>query len=122
MNGQLLNFFKEAWNRLSSKSPKFFFIMKVIGASLALAGKIPWALERYTNVNPSDQFVNLCSDIGTFFAGVFATSFLPSSSHAVALTPEGHVIKKTDAEKLPFTTVSEAKKAEKESVPVVENL
>lgn len=122
MNGQLLNFFKEAWNRLGKKAPMFFSVMKVIGASLALAGKIPWALDRYTNIEPSEQFINLCSDIGYFFAGVFATSFLPSQSTAVAVTQNGEVIKKTDTEALPFTATSEAKVSDKQELPTIENI
>jgi len=122
MNGQLLNFFKEAWNRIGSKSPKFFFVMKIIGASLALAGKLPWALDRYTNVEPSQQFINLCSDVGTFFMGVFATSFLPSQSRAIAVTEEGDVMKKTDTEQLPFTATSEAKVSDKQDLPTIDNI
>lgn len=122
MDSQLMNFFREAWNRIGSTSPKFFFVMKIIGASLALAGKIPWALERYTTVEPSQQFINLCSDIGTFFMGVFATSFLPSQSKAVAVTERGEVIKQTNTEALPFTAVAEAKKSDKQDLPTIDNI
>lgn len=117
MNQQFVYFFREAWNRLGSKSPKFFFITKIIGASLALAGKIPWALDRYTNIEPSQQFVTLCSDIGLFFAGVFGASFLPTQSAAVAQTESGEAIKVTDEKKFPFTATDESKKMDEAKPP-----
>jgi len=122
IDNQFLNFFKEIWFRIGSKSPKFFFVTKVIGLALALAGKLPWALERYTSVHPSEQFVNLCSDIGWIFTGVFATSLLPTQSKAVAVTEEGEVIKKTNTETLPFTAKEESKVSDKQDLPVIENI
>ena len=117
MDSQMINFFREAWNRLGSKSPKFFFITKIIGASLAAAGKIPWLLNRYTNVEPSEQFINLCSDIGLFFAGVFGASFLPTSSKALAQTESGEAIKVTNEKKFPFTASAEGVEMDKEKPP-----
>lgn len=117
MNSQLFNFFREAWNRLGSKSPKFFFITKIIGASLALAGKLPWALDRYTNIEPSQQFITLCSDIGLFFAGVFGASFLPTASLPIAQTQSGEAINVTNEKRFPFTASSESKEMDKEQPP-----
>lgn len=117
MDSQLVNFFKEALNRLGSKSPKFFFITRMIGISLAAAGKLPWALDRYTNIEPTEQFINVCSDIGLFFAGVFGASFLPTKSAAVAQTESGEAIKVTDENKFPFTASAESKEMEKTKPP-----
>ena len=122
IDNQFLNFFKEAWYRIGSKSPKFFFITKTIGLILALAGKLPWALERYTNVQPSEHFVHLCSDIGWVFTGVFATSLLPTQSKAVAVTENGDVVKKTDTATLPFTATAEAKVSVKQDLPTIDNI
>ena len=122
IDNQFLNFFKEAWYRIGSKSPKFFFVTKVIGLALALAGKLPWALNRYTNIEPSQQFINLCSDVGWVFTGVFATSLLPTQSKAVAVTESGDVVKKTDTEALPFTATSEAKVSDKQDLPTIDNI
>lgn len=117
-----MNFFREAWNRLGTKSPKFFFVTRIIGFSLAAAGKLPWALNRYTNIEPSQQFINLCGDIGLVFAGMFATSFLPTQSKAVAITYDGDVVKKTNTEALPFTASAEANVSDKQDLPTINNL
>lgn len=119
---QAVNFLREAWNRIGSKSPKFFYVTKIIGATLALAGKLPWALERYTSLEPSQEFVNLCSDVGTFFMGVFFTSFLPSQSTPVAVTQDGEAVQKTDTSKMPFTAKVEEKKMENMDIPTIDNL
>lgn len=122
MDSQLMNFFREAWNRIGSKSPKFFFVTRMIGLCLAAAGKLPWLLDRYTNVDPSQELINLCSDIGWFFTGVFGASFLPTQSTAVAVTQNGAVVKQTNTETLPFTANAEAKKSDAQDLPVIDNI
>lgn len=122
MNSQFTNFFRESWNRLGAKSPKFFFVTRIIGFSLAAAGKLPWALNRYTNIEPSQQFINLCGDIALVFAGFAGASFFPTQSKAVAVTESGDVMKKTNTESLPFTASAEAKTSDKQDLPTIDNI
>lgn len=117
MNTQLINFFREALFRLGTKSPKFFFILQIFGASLTFAGYIPSMLLRWFNVDVPDHVIVMCEDISKYAAGFFIASTFPAISKTVGQTEEGHAIVLTDKSKMPFTSASEKKEIKKDMPP-----
>ena len=112
-------FFKELLNRLRTKSPRFFFILQLFGASLTFASYIPTMLERWTTLIVSQQFINFCEDIAKYAAGFTLAALLPAESKPMAMTKEGDVLKKLDSETYPFTAKNELKQASKGEVAVI---
>lgn len=121
MNTQVINFFREAINRLRTRSPKFFYILQLFAASLTAAGKLPGILERWTTLIVSPQFVNFCDDVSKYAIGFLAATLLSAESKPTAITEGGDVLKKLDDSKYPFTATSEKKKAERHEAPVVKD-
>jgi len=121
MNPQVLNFFREALNRLRTRSPRFFYILQLLGGSMTLAGKLPTLLDRWTTMHISPEFVNVCNDIAKFSLGFLMATFLSAETKPTAVTQEGDVLKKLDETKYPFTATSEKKKAARHETPVVED-
>jgi hypothetical protein len=123
MNSPALNFFIELWNRIRSKSPKFFMILQGVSLSLTFLGKVPTALESWFNVEVADSFVRMCNDISSHAIVFFAAASLPNSNPAVAKTENGTILKTTDEERMPFTAASEAKREEnkKEDLPIIQS-
>lgn len=121
MDIQILNFFKEALQRLKTKSPKFFFVLQMIGIGMLLLGKLPWALERWTTLIVSQQFLNFCHDVSMISAGFVGAIFFTAKAPPVALTEEGEVLNKVEAQKFAFSALSEKKEADKLAgqVPIV---
>lgn len=121
MNSPALNFFIELWNRLRSKSPKFFMVLQVFSASLTFLGFVPYALENWFNVEMASNFVKMCKDISSHAIVFFAAVSLPGQSTPVAKTENGTILKTTDEKTMPFTAAQEVKKEEKkmEELPVV---
>ena len=121
INSQLLNFFREAITRIQTKSPKFFFVLQLFGASLTLAGYIPSMLQRWFNVEVPGHLITLCEDIAKYATGFFGASLFAAQAKPVAQTEEGEMLKKVDAEKFPFTALVEKKIEIKSAtdVPVV---
>lgn len=117
MNLQVINFFKEALFRLGTKSPKFFFVLQIFGASLTLAGYIPSMLLRWFNVDVPDHLITMCEDISKYAAGFFLASTFPAISKTVGQTDEGHAIVLTDEKKMPFTSASQMKDIKKDAPP-----
>ncbi len=111
-----IKFFIEFFNRLGRKSPKFFRILQLIGASLTFAGYIPSMLQRWFGLEVPGPTITMCEDIAKYASGFFAASLLPATSQVVAQTDEGSAVKVTDEKKFPFTANAEKKKID-ESVP-----
>lgn len=110
-------FLVELINRIKAKSPKFFFVLSVITASLTGLGWVPTMLRDWFNFEMPPNLVVMCQDIAKYATGFFAASMLPVKSPPVAQTPAGAPVIVTDEKKLPFTTKSEEKKIEKAVPP-----
>lgn len=117
MSSQALNFFKELFNRLQTKSPKFFFVLQIFGGSLTFAGYIPSMLQQWFNVEVPGHIITMCEDIGKYAAGFFASSMLAVKTPVVAQTVDGDEVKVTDEKRMPFTSVSEKKEVETAEPP-----
>jgi hypothetical protein len=116
-SSQVAMFFVELFNRLKSKSPKFFLVLQVIFASLTFAGYVPVMLERYANISVSQNLINLCEDIAKYTTGFLIAVLLPSKPTPVAQTEEGKAIIVTDEKKLPFTAKDEKKSVDETKPP-----
>lgn len=117
MSSPLLDFFREFFNRLSERSPKFFRILQLIFACLAVANYIPSMLQRWFNVEVPGHFITLCEDIAKYCTGFFAASFLPVQQKPVAQTEEGKAIIVSDEKKLPFTAKAQEQVVEDQEPP-----
>lgn len=120
-NTMIPTFFREVLNRLRTKSPKFFYILQLFGASLTFASYVPTMLERWTTLIVSQHFINFCEDIAKYAAGFTIAALLPAESKPTAMTKDGDVLKKLDSALYPFTAKTEQKQAEKGEVPVVQD-
>src|ERR1700749_3516368 len=111
MTNPLIAFLQEILTRLISKSPKFFRVWQYITGAVTAVTGLPGALSllHITLPHPFDTFANntvaICGALAYFFAK------LPVENTALKLTADGAVIKKTDADKMPFTAQSESKAA-----------
>lgn len=125
MNSPALNFFIELWNRLKSKSPKFFMVLQIFSASLTFLGFVPYALENWFNVEMAHNFVRMCKDISSHAITFFVAVSLPTSNPPVAKTESGAILKTTDEARMPFTAANELKQetvkeeTKKESLPTI---
>lgn len=118
INSQLVNFLTEAWNRLRTKSPKFFFILQLLGASLTLAGYIPSMLQQWFNVIVPGHIITMCEDISKYAAGFFGASMLSAKAKIVGKTDEGNAIVVTNEKNLPFSAKVEQKEIDKTKPPI----
>lgn len=117
-NSQLLNFLKESWYRLQTKSPKFFFVLQLFGASLTLAGYIPSILQQWFNVTVPGHIITMCEDIAKYATGFFGAAMFSAKAKIVAKTDEGHAIVVTNENKLPFSAKVEQKEIDKKVPPL----
>lgn len=113
----ILDFFKEMVNRIGTKSPMFFKVLQVLGASLTFAGYVPSMLQQWFGVDVSGNVINVCETISKYATGFFASSMLAVKSQTVGVTTEGSVVKVTDEKKMPFSAAAEQKEAAKEIPP-----
>lgn len=113
----ILDFFKEMVNRIGAKSPTFFKVLQVVGASLTFAGYLPSMLQQWFDVEVSGNMITLCEKIGNVSAGFFASSMLAAKSSTVGQTELGNIVKVTDEKKMPFTAAAEQRQAAKETPP-----
>lgn len=117
----MINYLKELVHRIRTRSPKFFFILSVIGGSLTLLGYLPAALDRWTNLDVSQNFINFCEDVSSRAQGFLFATLFAAESKPTAMTPEGNVLKKLDEAKYPFTAEVERKRVEAAEIPVVQD-
>lgn len=120
MNPNIMSFFKELIQRISTRSPVFFKILQFFAAGLTFAGYIPSMLQRWLNIEVPGHIITLCEDVAHYATGFFAASSLTAASPAVALKENGEILKQTDEKRLPFTKQCEEKAKEKlTDVPLV---
>lgn len=113
-DNQLINWIVEMFKRLSSKSPKFFKVWKIITGIPVLIIALPNALQ-LLNIHLPQVFDKHVQDIvGWAASAMFFMSFLPSQSAVIAIDQNGTPVKQTNPEKLPFTAQQETKAALKE--------
>lgn len=117
----ITKFFRESFNRLKTRSPRFFFILTMIGAALTLAGYIPAAIDRWTTISVSQQFINFCEDVGNWSKGFMLATLFAAESKPTGVTQDGSVIKKLDQDRYPFTSAVENKKAIDAETPVIKD-
>lgn len=113
MNNLFLTWLQENFKRLTSKSPLFFVWWQRISFALVLITAIPEFLQMF-DVNLPEPFNTQLSKIVLACSiGILWMARLSSQSTPVAVTHSGDVLKKTNEEKLPFTSQVEQKAAEK---------
>lgn len=105
----ILDFFKEMVNRIGSKSPMFFKVLQVLGASLTFAGYVPSMLQQWFGIEVSGGVIHICEKVAAVSAGFFASSMLAAKPAIVGQTVSGLEVKVTNENKMPFTAKSEAK-------------
>lgn len=71
------SFFIELLNRLKAKSPRFFLVLSIFGASLTGLGWLPTMLHDWFNVDLPHNLVTMCRDIAKYATGFFAATVLP---------------------------------------------
>lgn len=113
----ILDFFREMGNRIGSKSPMFFKVLQVFGASLTFAGYLPSMLQQWFNVEVTGNVINVCETVAKYATGFFASSMLAVKSPTVGKTEQGNIIKVTNEATMPFTAKAEQKAAAKEIPP-----
>ena len=116
----LLAFLQEFFQRLSTKSPKFFRVIQLITAITTIITGLPEFLKMFNIALPQalSALENKTIAIATMTA--FLISKLTTQSTPVAQTESGQVLKTTNEEKLPFTAASELKMGEnKPALPTV---
>lgn len=126
MNNQnmFLDWVREAWNRLSQKSPKFFKVWQILWGGLLFLSGIPYTLAQFNITLPppidflSSKFVAAMS-FGAWLMSQFAIKTTP-----VAQTTEGSAVTILDKDKLPYTSKTESKEVQEQvpQPPVVSNL
>jgi hypothetical protein len=121
MSSQFVNYFKEMLHRLRTRSPKFFLVLSIFGVCLAALGYVPAAIDRWTNIIVSQNFINFCEDVSNWAKGFILATLFASETKPTAMTPEGDVLKKLDEAKYPFTAEVEKKRAEAEATPTVKD-
>lgn len=111
MGSIIISFFVELFQRIKTKSPTFFRVLQLLGASLTFAGYIPSMLQRWFNVEVPGHVISMCEDVAKYAAGFFAAALFPVAAQPIAVNGDGEVLKKTDEKKLPFTAKKEEKAA-----------
>ncbi len=114
----MIDFFTEAFNRLKSKSPKFFSILQWVGLAVIILGHSPWIIGRYEpGWHLSQGFINLCNDIANRGEGFLLAALFAVRTKPVAQTEAGEAVKVTDEKKMPLTAKDEVKTIEKTMPP-----
>lgn len=107
MNPIIAAYFKEAIQRLGTRSPMFFRMLQFFMASLTFAGMIPTVLCDYFGIELQANFVKLCRDIAKVSLGMFLGGFFTVESKPVAIQENGTFLNQTDEKKLPYTKICE---------------
>src|ERR1035438_7118152 len=106
MNGIVIKFLQEAFQRLFTKSPLFFKICSIISGTLLLITGLPDFIA-LLNINgfhiPNLWNVEVTKAVKYASSGLLFMSLLTSQSTPIGKTVGGNIIKVTDTSKLPFT-------------------
>lgn len=119
-NNPFLLWLQEMVLRFSAKSPKFFVILQwLAGATAAVAGLpslINGFIQMFQLQLPPAFSVLENKTVAVAAAVSWIIAKLPVKSPAITVTTDGALIKKTDANTIPFTAGSEKKAALKEGL------
>lgn len=119
-NDQLINFLVETFQRLLTKSPKYFVILQWLSFTAMVITGLPELLQGWGIVLP--QFLTfLSSPTVVWIAGaILFVSKLTTQSKASGVLADGSIVKTTNEKALPFTAVAENKAAEVANIKEVE--
>lgn len=118
-NTILVDFIVELFNRLSTKSPKFFKIITVISTILGLISGLPYLVE-YFGIHLSPTLMAYENKAVAFSAmTAIIMSNLSSQRTQVAVTQDGTVLTAINSKSMPFTAKNEAKQASIKELEVV---
>lgn len=115
-NNLFINWLAENLKRLFTKSPKFFLVWTWVSGLLVAITGIPEALDFFGVILPPALEVLANKAVAMASGGAFFMSLLTTQSTPVALTNDGEMLKKTDENKLPFTSRCEKKQVIKSNV------
>jgi hypothetical protein len=105
-------FFIELINRLRTKSPRFFALLQMFGASLTLAGYLPSILQRWFNAEVPGHVITLCEDVAQYATGFFLATLM-AKKDTIATAPDGTIVTVTDEKKFPLSAKAEKKEVDK---------
>lgn len=123
-NNLFIQFIIELFQRVATKSPKFFQIWQWISGLLAAITGLPEVI-KYVSAKAGIDLPAVFTTfenkyIGLVSTGAFIMAFLTTASKPAVVTTTG-VLKQTDEKVLPFTATQELKSAVKAGTPVVDN-
>ena len=105
----MIMFLVEIINRIGTKTPKVFIVIRYIGVIVAAVTGIP-ALLSYLNVNLIPTAVNFENHAVTAASTMMVfMSLLPTKPTPIAIDSNGVVLSSMDDSKLPFTAANVAK-------------
>lgn len=107
-------FIQETFLRLFAKSPTFYKVWQIITGLPVLIVALPEAL-RLMNIELPQVFnQHVQTIVGWASTTAFVMALLSAQGKTVAVDQNGTAVKQTDASKLPFTALKEAKAVEKD--------
>ncbi len=109
----ILDFFVEIINRIRTKSPAFFKILQLIGASLTFAGYFPSMLQVWFGVEVPGKMIGIFETVAHYATGFWASSALAVKAPIVGQTEQGAEVRVTDQRKMPLTAKAEQKEIAK---------
>lgn len=110
----LIAFLQETLLRLFTKSPAFYKVWQIITGLPVLIIALPETL-RIFNIDLPQVFEQRIQTIVAWATtSAFIMSLLSAQSKTVAVDQNGTPVKQTTPEKLPFTTMKEAKAVDKQ--------
>jgi hypothetical protein len=120
MNNVLIKFLQELFQRLATKSPKFFKVWQIILVIVTGLTGLPEILKWLNITLPPDLSILANKTVAIASAAALFMAALTSKEKPVGVTSGGDVIKKTDEGKLPFTHDQEKRSAARHDLKEVE--
>lgn len=114
----LLAYLQEFFQRLSTKSPKFFRVIQIVSAVATLLTGLPGLFEELGWTLPDWATILQNKTVAFCMLTALTISKLTTQSTAAAQTASGQVLKITNDEKLPFTAANE-QVAKPPALPIV---
>lgn len=107
----LISFFTEVFNRLNSKSPKFFVVWQWFFAILTIITLIPQGLTLIGIELLGTQLNIISRVVAGATSLLWFMSKMPVKPTVLTLTTDGAVLQKTSEQKLPITAKDQKKEA-----------
>lgn len=119
-NPMVIKFIQEFFQRLFTKSPKFFRVWQLLLSIATIVTGLPELLQYLHITLPPSLAILENQTVSIATSAALLMTLLTTQSKPVGVTTTGEVIKKTNETKLPFTATAEQKSAEKKNVPDVQ--